>query len=419
MSGVDCVYGFIGIMICAIPTEELKYGQLQPRKTPNLDFEIRFLAAERLSTDGVCRGQEELFMDAGKLRELAQILEENRKLIKNEETVKAVLVDSFIQLLGYDPKLPVEVDREHRADFAQADGKKQSDRMDYVISDKNSKEPRMIIEAKPLGTDLAAKSQQLGRYFAQLENLHFGIITDGCRYLFYGDLDSMNRMDKKPFYEFALDNPKADWEKIAKFLSQFSRDLFDLVPLREEAENARYRQAMVDRLESVFKDPISDKVFLGWLTSDVYKGKGIRTAAVMKRLGKVARDAIEPALLNINESREKLRQGPQPGMKKAVAREKVTEPASNGDGRTSAVTRAIGNRDPRLPLAGTPIRRVWRGVNVEVVEQPDGTFTMTADGQTKVTGAKSLSGAVQTFLRLAGCVRTVNGFAWFGLGNAK
>lgn len=69
----------------------------------------------------------------------------------------------------------------------------------------------MVIETKPLGTDLASKSNQLARYIAQMPDLRFGIITDGCHYLFFGDLDQQNQMDREPFFRFTLDDPKSDW----------------------------------------------------------------------------------------------------------------------------------------------------------------------------------------------------------------
>lgn len=90
------------------------------------------------------------------------------------------LVVPFIQLLGYDPNLPREVRPEFTADFVQGDGKKFPDRMDYAIFDKTGFKPLMVIETKPLGTDLASKANQLARYVSQLADLHFGIITDGC-----------------------------------------------------------------------------------------------------------------------------------------------------------------------------------------------------------------------------------------------
>ena len=238
-------------------------------------------------------------MEANQLLELVKRYQENRQFITNEETAKMALVVPFIRLLGYDPNSPREVRLEYQAEFTQSDGKKYPDRMDFAIFDQSGTKALMVIETKPLGTDLPAKAQQLARYIAQLPDLHFGIITDGCHYLFYGDLESPNQMDREPFFSFSLEDPKADWAKVAKFLSKFSREAFNAETLITDAENSRYRQAMIDRLATTLKNPAENEAFMRWLTEEVYKGK--RTAAVMARLGEVAREAIEPALLRVME----------------------------------------------------------------------------------------------------------------------
>ncbi len=247
-------------------------------------------------------------MNADQLEKLSQVFAENREFISNEETAKMSLVVPFIRLLGYDPNVPREVRLEYTADFTQGDGKRLPDRMDFAIFDRSGSKPLMIIETKPIGTNLKSKSQQLARYISQLPDLHFGILTDGCIYQFYGDLDSPNVMDNEPFFTFSLDDPKTDWAKIASFLSKFSRDAFNAETLLTEAEDSRYRQAMVDKLVRVLRDPGEDDAFVKWLTTGIYTGK--RTSQVMNRMGDLAREAVEPALLRVmgDEFVEKLKE---------------------------------------------------------------------------------------------------------------
>jgi hypothetical protein len=197
---------------------------------------------------------------------------------------------------------------EYTAAFTQGDGKRLPDRMDFAIFDKSGNKPLMVIETKPLGIVLRSKAQQLARYIAQLPDLHFGIMTDGCTYDFYGDLESPNVMDSNPFFSFSLDDPKTDWVKVASFLSKFSRDVFNAETLVTDAENSRYRQAMVDKLARVLRAPGKDDDFMKWLTADIYSGK--RTASVMTRMAEIAKDAIEPALLRVmgDEFVEKLKE---------------------------------------------------------------------------------------------------------------
>ncbi|XXF80457.1 type I restriction enzyme HsdR N-terminal domain-containing protein [Myxococcaceae bacterium GXIMD 01537] len=236
-------------------------------------------------------------MDANQLLDLVKRYQDNKAFISNEETAKIALVVPFIKLLGYDPGVPREVRLEYAADFVQGDGKKLPDRMDFAIFDQSGTKPLIVIETKPLGTDLKSRAQQLARYLSQLPDLHFGIITDGCHYLFFGDLESPNVMDPEPFFTFSLEDTKADWAKVAKFLSKFSREAFNATTLITDAENSRYRQGMIEKLAAALKAPGENEGFLKWLTEDVYKGK--RTTGVMERLAEVAKEAIEPTLLRV------------------------------------------------------------------------------------------------------------------------
>lgn len=122
-------------------------------------------------------------------------------------------------------------------------------------------------------------------------------MTDGCHYYFFGDLENPNQMDRDPFFSFFLDDPKTDWAKVAKFLAKFSRDSFNAETLVTDAENARYRQAMIDKLSAALRAPLEDEGFVRWLSDEVYKGN--RTKAVMTRMSEIAKDAIEPALLRV------------------------------------------------------------------------------------------------------------------------
>ncbi len=261
-------------------------------------------------------------MDVSQLQELVQRYHDNRKFITNEETTKMALIVPFIRALGYDPNVPKEVRLEYSADFTQGDGKRHQDRMDFAIFDSSGQKPLIVIEAKPLGTDLQSKSQQLARYIAQMPDLRFGIITDGCHYLFYGDLENRNQMDKKHFFNFSLDDPKLDFTAVAKELSKYSRDAFNAETLITEAENSRYRQAMIDSISRALKNPSDEDGFLKWLVANVYKGS--RTASIMKRMGKIAKEAIKPSLMRVmsNDFIEELKAGLQRSIE---AEEKVEQ----------------------------------------------------------------------------------------------
>jgi predicted type IV restriction endonuclease len=229
------------------------------------------------------------------LRDLARKYHETREFITNEEMTKQALIVPLIAALGYDPTHPREVRLEYTAEFTQNDGKRLPDRMDYAIFDSLGQNVLLVIEAKPLGFDVSARSPQLARYMSQLPQLRFGVITDGCDYLFFSDLNHPNVMDMHPFFRFSLADPKLDFDSVAKFLTKFSRDQFNAERLIEEAEDSSYRQQMIERLVSVLKAPDKNDEFVRWLTEGIYTGK--RTTHVMERLGRIAREAMQPAIL--------------------------------------------------------------------------------------------------------------------------
>lgn len=236
-------------------------------------------------------------MDAKGLIDLAQRYKENRRFITNEETAKMFLVVPFLRLLGYETNNPREVRLEFCADFTQGDGKKHPDRMDYAIFDQKGERPLIVIEVKPLGTRLEERANQLARYIAQLPGLHFGIMTDGCQYRFYSDLENPNAMDKDPFFSFSLDDDKEDWARVADFLHRFGREQFNAETLVTDAENSRYRRNIIAKLSAALHEPGNDEEFMKWLAAGIYNGK--KTTAVMQRLAAIAKEAVEPSLLKV------------------------------------------------------------------------------------------------------------------------
>ena len=170
--------------------------------------------------------------------EIVARYKDNREFITNEEATKQSLVVPFLAALGYDTTSPREVRPEYTAEFTVHDGKRLPDRMDYAIFNSTGRKLLLVVEVKSLGMNIKERSPQLARYMAQLPDLRFGIMTDGCQYHFYSDLSQTNVMDEKPFFMFALDDPKLDYEGVAKFLNKFSRDEFNAESLITEAEDS-------------------------------------------------------------------------------------------------------------------------------------------------------------------------------------
>ena len=237
-------------------------------------------------------------MDAETLRKLADRYRRDRDLIRNEEQTKQSLVIPFFRALGYDPTNPREVRLEYTASFTENDGKRFPDRMDLAIFDQTGEHALLVVETKPLGADVKMRSPQLARYMGQMPELRFGIMTDGCHYLFFGDLRRPNIMDDTPFFQFSLDDQNLDFQGVAAFLEKFSRGQFSAGRLIREAEDSGYRQGMIRRLVGVLQDPGSDEAFVRWLSEGVYEGKRSRQA--MERLSRIARSTVKPAILRVS-----------------------------------------------------------------------------------------------------------------------
>ena len=153
------------------------------------------------------------------------------KDIKTEEATKNALVMPFIKMLGYDIEEPTEVEPEFTADV----GVKKGAKVDYALLQDGC--PIILIEAKKYGDTLSVGHEaQLLQYF-HVTDARFAILTDGITYRFYSDLDSLNKMDDRPFFEFnMLEVPP---EQVVQ-LKRFHKNDFKLKENLEAARELRY-----------------------------------------------------------------------------------------------------------------------------------------------------------------------------------
>lgn len=200
-----------------------------------------------------------------KLNELGSRIKRQQNVVMTEEAAKTAFILPFIQSLGYDVFNPAEVIPELTADH----GVKKGEKVDYAI--KQDGKVVLIIEAKTIGADLEAKyAGQLFRYFS-VTDARFGVLTDGIRYLFFGDLEKENRMDDRPFFEFNLFQ---FGEKEVEELKKFTKMAFDLDTIISTASNLKYHKALLAEIINEFESPSEDLVKL--LTSRVYTGRFTR-----------------------------------------------------------------------------------------------------------------------------------------------
>jgi len=215
-----------------------------------------------------------------KLKELATRIQRQKDSVLTEEAAKTAFVLPFLQALGYDVFNPMEVIPELTADH----GVKKGEKVDYAIKLEDS--IVMLIECKPVGANLEAKhAGQLFRYFSVTES-HFGLLTDGVRYLFFSDLEQKNKMDDRPFFEFnLLDFTESHVEELKKF----TKSAFNLETILGSASNLKYHKALMGEIRNEFDAPSDDLVRM--LAGRVYSGGKI-TAAVRDQFTELTQRAL-------------------------------------------------------------------------------------------------------------------------------
>lgn len=207
---------------------------------------------------------------ADKLKEFSKRVSKLKKNISTEEATKTSIVLPLFQLLGYDVFNPFEFVPEYTADT----GTKKGEKVDYAII-KNT-DPVIIIEVKPINTDLSTKHiNQLFRYFT-VTKARFGILTNGLIYKFYSDLEEPNKMDLTPFFEINLLDLK---ENSISELKKFQKENFDMKGILNSASELKYTSLLKNAIIEQFNDP--SEQFVRALIKNIYSG--VKTQAVIDK----------------------------------------------------------------------------------------------------------------------------------------
>ncbi len=224
-----------------------------------------------------------------KLREISARIPKQLDHIQTEEATKNALIMPFISALGYNVFDPTEVTPELNADI----GTKKGEKVDYAIL--RDHKPVILFECKHHTVDLGkAHASQLYRYFSVTE-ARFGVLTNGLTYWFYTDLESKNKMDGKPFFEFNMLEIK---ESAVEELKKFSKSTFDLDNILTTASELKYTREIRRIIAEQMLEP-SDE-FVKFIASNVYVGR--MTQAVREQFAQLTKQAFKQ-LLNeqINE----------------------------------------------------------------------------------------------------------------------
>ncbi len=166
-----------------------------------------------------------------KLSKRAIRLKEKGRLPLPEGKAKRILIDPFIEALGYDP-----VD-EVKMEFYLRVGS-QPILLDYAI--KKDGKTIMFLKAKNTGWTLDDAARSLIGSLKRNSEVWLGIYTDGAEYRFYsGDPDGAEKKDSQPF--LVLDLLNFD-ETDAETVSKFAKDRFDPNEVRKLVKLAKERK---------------------------------------------------------------------------------------------------------------------------------------------------------------------------------
>lgn len=295
------------------------------------------------------------------LDRLASRLEQHTEHLKTEEATKHTLVMPIINALGYNVFDPLEVIPEFTADV----GTKKGEKVDYaIVMDHN---PMILIECKMYGSKLSLNhASQLYRYFSVTE-ARFAVLTNGVQYWFYTDLQSPNKMDDKPFFEFDLRDYD---EKSVGELRKFSKANFNLDNILSNASELKYAKQIEKLLAQELESPSEE--FVKLFTGRVYLGRF--TAAVQEQFRDLVRNAFRQFIRDqINDRLKSALRGPdsiaiseseQPegGNGQPVAPQKDNSDTSSDDGIVTTQDEIEGFYVVRAILSETvdPSRVVMR-----------------------------------------------------------
>jgi predicted type IV restriction endonuclease len=223
---------------------------------------------------------------ANALKGLQDRVKTNKTNIATEEAAKTAFVMPFLQILGYDVFNPTEVVPEYCADV----GTKKGEKVDYAIFSGSTLQ--ILIECKPCNSELNINhASQLFRYFS-VKEARLAILTNGVRYQFYSDIESPNKMDQKPFFEFEVETLKPSDIRI---IEGFSKKNFDIDKIVHEASNLKLQSLIRKELEIEFKTPSQE--FVKLLAARIHNGR--LTPPVLEKFTKLTGTSISTLIQNL------------------------------------------------------------------------------------------------------------------------
>jgi hypothetical protein len=226
-----------------------------------------------------------------RVRDLAKRSKHASQHALTEEATKTSVVLPLIQTLGFDVFNLEEVVPEFIADV----GLKKGEKVDFAL--KIDGKLAILIEVKPISVPLGqTQYSQLFRYFAVTE-ARLGVLTNGRDIWFFSDVEEPNKMDKKPFFTFDLQN--YDDGQSAE-LSRFQKSEFSINTILLAASNLKYISSAATYLKKQLTSP--DEDFVRFIGKQIHDGALTKAVienlrpAIQASLDEVIRDRIQDKL---------------------------------------------------------------------------------------------------------------------------
>lgn len=159
-----------------------------------------------------------------------------------------LLVEPFIDALGYDTRALSEVETQPRIQVGLTEVK-----CDYAI--KRDGAPLILIECRRTGVRLDAPGQ-LSAYFERARTVWLGVYTNGLEHRFYGGSVSeagIKHMDGEPF--LTLDLLNFDAGVAGQVAAYFAKDRFDSNTVQGLAQYTRGRQKVENAIRDELRSP--------------------------------------------------------------------------------------------------------------------------------------------------------------------
>lgn len=221
-------------------------------------------------------------------------------------------------------------------------GIKKGEKIDFAL--KIDGKVTILIEAKPISMALGFNQvSQLYRYFG-VSGARIGILTNGKEIWFFSDIDEKNKMDKRPFFIFNLQNYD---EHQVKELARFQKEGFAVEDILEAASNLKFVKSAAGFLTKQLTEP--DDEFVRYIGKQIFDGT--ITKSVVEQLRPAIKSALDEVIRNRIQDKLNVTFGQDSQQTDNAAERKAVETSPVADADTTdeerfafMIVQAIGSK---------------------------------------------------------------------------